>query len=84
MVENILRNVSVYRPAYAHGTAGVAVKPRYRLGADGELELLPSPVRSAADLKRLVKSRRLLDALGETDYWVARAPMDERNSGEFW
>ncbi len=83
MVENILRNVSVYRPAYAHGTAGVAVKPRYRLGADGELELLPCPVRSAADLKRQVESRRLLDALVETDYWVARAPKAYQNSPLF-
>jgi len=72
MAENILRNVSVYRPAYNHGTDTIAVKPRFRLDATGSLELVPCPVRSAEELQKCVQSGELLETLYQTDYWVRR------------
>jgi hypothetical protein len=83
MVENILRNVSVYRPAYNRLTGAPAVKPRFRLGPSGAIELLPCPVATARDLKEAVESRRLLTVLHDTDYWVARSPMGWRGSPVF-
>lgn len=84
MVENILRNVSVYRPAYYHKTNGVGVKPRFRVTSGEVLEHVPNPARNVRELGELIKSRRLLDTLRETDYWVARAPLAYETSPLFW
>ncbi|NOT01569.1 MAG: hypothetical protein HOP29_13180 [Phycisphaerales bacterium] len=84
MLENILRNVSVYRPAYFHGTGDVAVKPRFRLNASGQLELIPCPVSSVEELREAVRSGSLTATLMETDYWVQRAPIAYRRSMLHW
>lgn len=84
MVENILRNVNVYRPAYHHETPSLTVKPRFRVSTDGSLELLPNPCSTRKDLEAQVCSGQLLEVLLETDYWVARAPLAYRESPLFW
>jgi hypothetical protein len=83
MIENILRNVTVYRPAYVH-TGSVGVKPRFRLDSGGALELVPCPVGSSRELRSLVESGDLIGVLGGTDYWIARAPMAYEQSPLFW
>lgn len=74
MAENILRNVSVYRPAYYHGTGGTAVKPRFALDDREKLVLAPCPVSTREELQTVLETRALLPVLLETDYWVQRAP----------
>ncbi len=80
MLENIQRNVSVFRPAYYHDTGLPLAKPRFRLDAGGELELVPCPASSLAELRELIDSRRLVDRLCETDYWVRRCQAAYRGS----
>jgi hypothetical protein len=83
MVENIQRNVSVYRPAYFHSARNAYVKPRFTIRADGSFELLPQPARTVEELRNLVESGRLLGRLYETDYWVRRAPLAYKESPLF-
>ncbi|HXV36746.1 MAG TPA: SGNH/GDSL hydrolase family protein [Myxococcota bacterium] len=83
MTENMFRNVSVYRPAYYHRSGGIGVKPRFKVGAHGELQLLPCPARSAQELKALIESRDLVELLRDTDYWVQRAPLAYSSSPFF-
>lgn len=71
LLENIRRNVSRYRPAYEHNTGGLGVKPRFLITDDG-LTLLPNPVSSRQHLLRLIVERKLLEAIGENDYWYQR------------
>ena len=69
------RLVTLYRPAQRHWGLLVAFKPRFRLRADGELELVPCPagdVRAVRDL--IADSARFLAATGEHDAWVAACP----------
>jgi len=84
MVENIMRSVTVYRPAYYHDTSSVSVKPRFRLTDDGALRQIPCPAESVEHLKTLIQSRRLLSTLRETDYWVSRAPTAYEESPLLW
>jgi hypothetical protein len=83
MVENLLRNVSVWRPAYVHSARTAYPKPRFRLDAGGALVLQPSPVASSEELQRLVESRELLAILDESDYWVQRARLGYHGSPIF-
>jgi hypothetical protein len=83
MPENILRTVSVYRPAYKHESAGVVVKPRFQVDASGVLTLVPMPVASQRELAARVRDRSLVGPLLETDYWVRRAPLAYRGSPMF-
>lgn len=73
--ENLLRNVSVYRPAYQHYSGGIGVKPRFHLDESGELVLIPLPVKSRAELVARIRDRSLVPTLLETDYWVRRASL---------
>ncbi len=75
MPENILRNVSVYRPAYKHESASIVVKPRFRLDEGGATVLVAMPVASQRELAARVRDRSLVATLLETDYWVRRAPL---------
>lgn len=84
MVENILRSVSVYRPAYYHETNSVVVKPRCRIGADGGLEWVPLGVRDARELKQEVETGAILERLRETDDWVRRLPRAYERSPLYW
>ena len=83
MLENTLRNVSIYRPAYSHGAGSAAVKPRFLLGADGELVLVPVPVGSREELRQSIEDGSLLPGLLEHDYWVRRAPLAYEGSWIF-
>jgi len=84
LLENILRNVSVYRPAYYHETGNISVKPRFIVNESGALTLLPPPVKSREELVSAVRSRSLLPVLKATDYWVQRAPLAYDDSPLFW
>jgi lysophospholipase L1-like esterase len=83
MPENVQRNVSVFRPAYYPQTGLPLAKPRFRLGDGGSLQLVPCPASSLSELRTLVETGRLTGTLGETDYWVARAPLAYRGSALF-
>jgi len=83
------RNLSVYRPALRHWSETLAFKPRFRLGADsalgGELELVPNPARSFAELAHLVRTQSELHALlARTDGWAQRAPAAWAPRGSHW
>jgi len=67
-VENIARNVNRFRPLYHPRTAAAAAKPRFIL-ADDELELLPSPYESRADLVSALDDGSLLANIREHEYW---------------
>jgi hypothetical protein len=82
MLENIQRNVSVFRPAYYHDTGLPLAKPRYRVGSAG-LELMPCPASSLTELRELISTGRLVDTLCETDYWVRQSPLAFRGSALF-
>lgn len=83
MPENVQRNVSVFRPAYYPRTGLPLVKPRFRIGGDGALRLVPCPATSLTELRTLVDTGRLTGILAETDFWVARAPLAYRGSAWF-
>jgi hypothetical protein len=79
------RNLSVYRPALRHWSETLAFKPRFVLALDGELELVPNPARSFAELARLVRTQSELHAvLARTDGWVQRAPAAWAPRGSHW
>ncbi|MCG3129302.1 MAG: hypothetical protein FLDDKLPJ_00027 [Phycisphaerae bacterium] len=83
MVENLLRHVSVYRPAYHHDTISAVVKPRFRIDDAGALTLIPCPVESVAALKTDIESEAILNTLRTTDYWIMRAPLAYERSPLF-
>ncbi len=84
MVENILRSVSVYRPAYYHETNSAVVKPRCRVGEDGSLEWVRLTERDPRELKRDVETGAILERLRRTDYWVRRLPRAYERSALYW
>ncbi|MFQ5825237.1 MAG: hypothetical protein ACE5JB_14415 [bacterium] len=71
MLENIRRNVNRYRPTYEHNTGGLGVKPRFINTKEG-LVLLPNPVSSTQELKRLITEGRLFEIVGPNDYWYEK------------
>jgi hypothetical protein len=71
----MLRTVTTYPPALSHWDFPVCFKPRFELEPNGELRFVPSPARSLEDVVRLLSSQSdFLDAVGDSDRWVARAP----------
>jgi len=83
MLENIQRNVSVFRPAYYHDTGLPLAKPRFCLGRDHLLELAPCPADSLVQLRELITTERLVETLCKTDYWVQQSPSAFRGSALF-
>ncbi|MBI5849908.1 MAG: hypothetical protein HZB39_02545 [Planctomycetes bacterium] len=74
MPEAAARTVNVYRPALRPWSPTVAFKPRFRIGEDGALSLVPSPARSLDELVRLLGDQRtFLAAVGESDAFVRDA-----------
>ncbi len=70
------RLLSHYRPAMRHREPSVSFKPRFRLGTDGTLELIPNPAptpRRAVEL--LTTSGALYAAIGHDDWFLARHPL---------
>jgi hypothetical protein len=74
MVENIGRNVSLFRPAYQRDARIPFPKPRFRLDAAGELVAVANPSRSLSDLRNGIESGVLRERLAADDYWVRRSP----------
>jgi hypothetical protein len=81
---SILRNVSVYRPAFFHDNPNAVVKPRFTLTDSDTLVLVPTPVASEEELLSSIRSRELLSVLKQTDFWVQRAPLAYDRSPLFW
>jgi hypothetical protein len=80
-----LRVTTLFRPLLDHWSLDVAFKPRFRLDAAGELELVANPARSAADVVRLLNDQRaFLDVFAPSDPWVARAPRAYAPRGTSW
>ncbi len=64
---------------------GVLFKPRFLLGEDGSLELVPSPAREPTDVPRLLRDpAALFGALRCGDAWVRRAPAAYAPRGSHW
>ncbi len=66
--ENICRAVNVYRKFYFPRTGGPLTKPRFVQTESGDLRLLPNPVRSADEIKKLTDPM-FLHKIGRNDYW---------------
>jgi hypothetical protein len=67
---------SLYRPAHRHWSALAWFKPRFELGGDGELALVPNPGHSIERTIELLSDQRaFLAAVGEHDRWVRRSPV---------
>ncbi len=80
-----LRVTTLFRPLLDHWSLDVAFKPRFRLDAAGELELVPNPARSLDEAVRLLRDQRhFLAAMGGDDPWVARAPLAYAPRGSSW
>ncbi|MAB80452.1 MAG: hypothetical protein CMJ89_13955 [Planctomycetes bacterium] len=81
----VLRLTSLYRPALRHWSRDVAFKPRFRLDASDELELVPNPARTLADIPRLIRDQRaFLEAFSEHDHWLRRARSAYAPRGTHW
>lgn len=73
MSENIFRSVNVFRPFYSAAYAlNLFPKPRFVLEAD-RLVLLENPMKTVADLQRLLdRDREVLAEFGRHDYYYQR------------
>lgn len=65
---NLRRAVTVY-PRFASSDEAPLTKPRFRLGADGGLVLLPDPLPGRAGKERLRDEPTLARSLGTHDAW---------------
>jgi lysophospholipase L1-like esterase len=72
MLENIGRNVNRYRPLWATFTGVCVTKPRFVLGADGELELVPQPYATRQELHAAIADGSVLARVAEHEYWLGR------------
>lgn len=72
MTENIARDVNVYRGFYSRDYSDwFFTKPRFRI-EKGELVLIPNPLRSVEDYRRLRNAEEtVLSELGRNDYHYA-------------
>jgi hypothetical protein len=69
---NIGRAVNVYRRFLSNRELPLA-KPRYVLGADGQLDLLPGPIRDVSQYARYLANPGRVRELGRHDYWYEPA-----------
>jgi len=70
LLENIGRNVNRYRPLWNTRTGICSTKPRFVLDARGELELVPQPFASRAQLHEAILDDTLLARVAEHEYWL--------------
>ena len=70
----VLRNLALYWPNVRHWTRTVAFKPRFRIGATEELELVPCPADSLERMGELLGDGQLFAAACAGDHFVARTP----------
>lgn len=76
------RTLTVYRPALRRWIRAPIFKPRYLLDDAGDLELLPNPAASLAEVTELVADQpRFLAAVLPHDFNVARWPGAYAESG---
>ena len=71
LLDDVGRNVNRYRPRYYPLATSPAAKPRFLL-RDGELELLPQPFQTDAELVAAVATGGILSQLEEGEYWSRR------------
>ena len=72
MTENIYRNVNTYRPFYDSKTQIPLAKPRF-VDKDGDLYLVPNPLKRLDDYKRLLDyPSKVLAQIGANDYYYKR------------
>lgn len=77
LTENILRNVNSYRELLAPG-APLSFKPRFLVGADGALTLVPILTPKEGDLERIFEDPQ---EVFEHDYFVPGGPSGIRKPG---
>jgi len=71
-----LRVTTVCRALLRHWEQGVYFKPRFRLGAAGELVLVPNPGSDLARTSSFFHSQaEFLAVTRDDDWWVGRAPL---------
>jgi hypothetical protein len=82
MLENILRNVNIYRLAYQHGEF-IGLKPRFEIKKN-KLILIPLPFPSIEESLASIGNGKILPYLLQNDYWVKLAPFAYENSLLFY
>jgi hypothetical protein len=73
LLENIGRNVNRYRPLWNTRTGICVTKPRFVLDARGELELVPQPFGSRAELRAAILDGSVFGRIAEHEHWLGRA-----------
>jgi hypothetical protein len=68
IVDDIRRVVNVYQRFSSSG-GGAFTKPRFRRNSTGDLQLLPSPIRSIEDWRPVLQTPSLVTEWGEFDQW---------------
>ena len=72
MSENFRRTVNTYRPFLYPKTGLPFTKPRFLI-KDGELSLIPNPIKTSQDYKKLLlHPREVLPKIGVNDYYYKR------------
>jgi len=74
MPENIGRNVNRYRPLWHPSSNNCVVKPRFVL-VDEQLQLVPNPYATRAELVEAVATGRVIGETAEHEYWAAETRM---------
>ncbi len=74
MLDDVNRNVNRYRPLYYPNTKVTYAKPRFVLGADNELTLLPLPFRTFAEFLGEVHDGSVIETLREHEHWTPASP----------
>lgn len=69
---NLRRIVNVYR-RFVHTSEGIMTKPRFVRSGDGQLTLVPNPIREPSDWERYLKDPSLIRELGRNDQWYEPA-----------
>jgi hypothetical protein len=64
------RNLSVYRRFFSPDET-LSVKPRFILSANGDLTLIPSPIRSESEYWKYYTEPTLVTEFGQHDYWYS-------------
>lgn len=75
--ENIKRNLNNYRPFYLPASKVFYIKPRF-IKKENKIELLPSPIKSRKDLKKLY-SFEYLKKIGAQDYFYHDSNPPDKN-----
>ena len=75
MPQATLRVSTHYAPAFYRWATMIAFKPRFLPDDGAGVRLVPNPASNHADTVRLLTDQdAFVEALGETDLWVRRAP----------